>query len=92
MIFTMLGGEEFVTGSVLILVRTFDLLFLLFFFLDFLNTSSIFSFFHTFFFFSVLATIFLSILLTLGSTSTSATTVEEVLTWGSGEDSATLLE
>jgi hypothetical protein len=31
-------------------------------------------------------------LLTLGSTSTPATTVEEVLAWGSGEDSTNLLE
>ena len=40
LIFTMLGGEVFVTGSTLIVVRTSALLFLLFFFLDFLNTSS----------------------------------------------------
>ena len=39
LIFTMLGGEVFVTGSTLIVMRTSALLFLLFF-LDFLNTSS----------------------------------------------------
>ena len=39
LIFTMLGGEVFVTVSTLIVMRTSALLFLLFF-LDFLNTSS----------------------------------------------------
>jgi hypothetical protein len=46
LIFTMMGGEESLTGSALILLRTSALLFGLFF-LDFLTTSSSFSFFHT---------------------------------------------
>ena len=45
------GGEESVTGSVLIMGAS-PLLVLCFFFFDFLNTSSNFSFFQPFFFFS----------------------------------------
>ena len=92
-IFTMLGGEEFVTGSALILVRTSALHFLLFFFLDFLQYQLQLLIFPHFLLLSLgLATTFFSILLTLSSTSTPATTVEEVLACGSREDSTTLLE
>ena len=87
------GGEESVTGSVLKMGAS-PLLFLCFFSLDFLKTSSNFSFFQPFFFFSacVFATIFFNILLTLGSTATPASTVEEELAWGNEEVSTTRLD
>ena len=90
LIFNMMGGEESLTGSAFNIIEDICFAFRAFLLGFSQHQLRLFIFPHSFF--SVFVTIFFSILLTLGSTSPSATTMEEVLAWGSGEDSATLFE